>query len=180
MKKTIIFIVIIILLGVGWFFLQDEVEEPAAENGEEVEEEVEESEEEMDEETEDPYTEAEIIDPIDDRNLTMHEDLSTVLEEVFEQEAKLIDSGDVTVLTYVVNREITSDDAGEISDLLAEKGYETERTDSKDGFYDLDISITDEVLEEKYDGDFGGNPYIQVWTTERGEENAQMIIVKAL
>ncbi|GEM_PF-1726606 len=187
MKKIITVIVVVVLLVGGWYFFSQEEapEDPEVPEEEEVvdvdPEEVDGVEsEEVGEEAENPYTEAETITPIDERNVVIHEDLGSVLEEVFEEEAKLIDSGNITVLTYVVNREITSDDAIEIRDLLAEEGYETERTSTKDGFYDLDVFITEEVLEEKYDGDFGGNPYIQVWTNERGEENAQMVIVKAL
>ena len=178
MKNAIVVIIILLLAAGGWYFYSQQEGEDM--NGEEEIEEGEINEEEVGEEIKNPYTEAETIIPIDDRNVVIHEDLSSVLEEVFEEEAKLVDSGNITVLTYVVNREITSDDAIEIKDLLAEKGYGTERASTKDGFYDLDISITEEVLEEKYDGDFGGNPYIQVWTNERGEENAQMVIVKAL
>jgi len=175
--KNAVIVIVILLLAVGGWYLYSQQEEGEPE--EEIEE-LDTTEEREDKEDENPYTEAETIIPIDDRNVVMHEDLGSVLEEVFEEEAKLIDSGDITVLAYVVNREITSDDATEIKDLLAEKGYETERTSTKDGFYDLDVSITEEVLEDKYNGDFGGNPYIQVWTNERGEENAQMVIVKAL
>lgn len=178
MKSAIIVIIILLLAVGGWYFYSQQEGEDM--NGEEEIEELDATEEREDEEEENPYTQAETIIPIDDRNVVMHEDLGSVLEEVFEEEAKLIDSGDITVLAYIVNREITSDDATEIKDLLGEKGYVTERTNTKDGFYDLDISITEEVLEEKYGGDFGGNPYIQVWTNERGEENAQMVIVKAL
>lgn len=172
MKKTLAFIIILALAVGLWLFFAEEIEEDLGlENGQEVE---------MEEEAEDPYEEAEAITPIDERNVVMHEDLSPVLEEVFNQEAKLIDSGDITVLTYVVSREITPDDVMEIRDLLAQKGYKTERSETKDGFYDLNVSITEEVLEEKYGGDFGGSLYIQVWTNERGEENAQMVILKAL
>ena len=172
MKKTLVFIIIVILaIGLWLFFAEDIEEELDLENGEEVE---------MEEEIEDPYEGAETITPIDDRNVTISEDLSPILESVFEDSPKIIDSGDVRALTYVVNREITSDDVVEIRELLTDAGYETTRTESEEDFYELDISITEEVLEEKYDGDFGGNPYIEIWTTESGEENGQMIIVKVL
>ena len=172
MKKTLVFIIIVILaIGLWWFFAEDVEEELDLENGEEVE---------MEEEIEDPYEEAEAIVPVDERNVAIDNDLTPILESVFEDSPKLIDSGDIRTLTYVVSREITSDDVVEIRELLTDVGYETTRTDSEEDFYELDISITEEVLEEKYDGDFGGNPYIEIWTTERGEENGQMIIVKVL
>ena len=40
-------------------------------------------------------------------------------------------------------------------------------------------SVLEDVLEEKYDGDAGGNPYVSIYTTEEGE-NTQKIVITFL
>ncbi len=137
----------------------------------------EEDKEEVDEDN--PYEEAEEIVPMEDRIITMDEEFSSVLEEVFEKEPKLVSTGDIQPLDYVVNRVITTDDVTKIKDLLEEKGYETVDSSIEGNEYEFDISITEEILEEKYEGDVGGNMYVVIWTAEEGE-NAQKIYVRTL
>lgn len=165
---------------------QEEVDEPVdeaeqPEEGEGGEATTTDEEEGADEETEedDPYATAEIVEPVDDKNIAIHEDVGAVLGEVFEEEPKLVETGGITRASYVVDRVITSDDVLEIKDLLAEKGYETRNSSTEGDKYELDLSISEDVLEEKYDGDPGGNMYLNIWTAEEGE-NAQRIQVETL
>ncbi len=170
MKKILIFVLVLILLvGLWWFLVQDEYEEPDPENGDEVVE--------IDEDN--PYHQAEEITPIGSRNEVMDEDFRLVLNEIFEEEPKLVKSGEITALSYIVDRPITPEDVTDIKELLEVEGYETAATSSEDDEYELDISLTEELLEDKYDGDLGGNMYVVFWTTEEGED-AQKIEVKLL
>lgn len=143
------------------------------------EKEVKETKEEAEIEEDNPYDEAEEIAPMEDRTITMDEEFKSVLEEVFEKEPKLVSTSGIEPLNYVVDRVITTDDVSKIKDLLEEKGYETVDTRAEGNEYEFDISISEEVLEEKYDGDVGGNMYVVIWTAEEGEE-AQKIYVRTL
>ena len=161
---------------------EEEVEEVEEVNGEEEVDEVEETngeEEEADLEEDDPYEEAVEIEPMQERNVVLDEDFRSVLVKVFEKEAKLVSAGDINALVYIVDRVITSDDVKEIMDLLEEKGYETVGTKIDEHRYELNISIAEELMEEKYDGDPGGNMYVKMWTAEEGED-AQMIMITFL
>jgi len=170
MKKVLIFVLVLILLvGLWWFLAQDEHEDPDPENGDEVVE--------IDEDN--PYYQAEEVAAIGSRNEALDEDFRLVLSQIFEEEPKLVESGEITALSYVVDRPITSEDVTDIKELLEIEGYETVATSSEDDEYELDISLTEELLEDKYDGDPGGNMYVVFWTTEEGED-AQKIEVKFL
>ena len=161
---------------------EEEVEEVEEVNGEEEVDEVEETngeEEEADLEEDDPYEEAVEIEPMQERNVVLDEDFRSVLVNIFEEEPKLVSAGDITALVYIVDRVITSDDVKEIRDLLEEKGYETVGTKIDEHRYELNISIAEELMEEKYDGDPGGNMYVKMWTAEEGED-AQMIMITFL
>ena len=187
-------LVVILILGLGVFGCgngeeevvngeEEEVEE-AEVNGEEEEDKGKEEameDEEGTAETDEvnPYDEAEKIVPMDDRNIVMDEDFRSVFDEVFENEPKLVSTGDITALSYVVDRVITTDDVSKIKDHLEEKGYETVGTRTEAKEYEFDISIAEDILEEKYDGDPGGNMYVVIWTAEEGE-NAQRIVVRLL
>ncbi len=200
-KTTLIFAIVILASAVGgWYFLsrQGKVEEPTSLENEEivdqvVEEETEEIEEETEAETEEteekepetneeeneekenPYLTAKTVEPIEDDNITMHEEFSAVLEEVFGEEPKLIGTGGITRLRYIVNRVISADDVMEAKNLLAEKGYELKDSNAGENKYDLDLSISEDVLENKYDGSVGGSMSILFWTTE-----AQKVEIKTL
>ncbi|MFP4539639.1 MAG: SpoIIIAH-like family protein [Candidatus Paceibacterota bacterium] len=161
---------------------EDEEDEEDEENGEDEEEENGEDEEdkengedeEADEsETDDPYANAEEVEVVQDLNTTMHEDFAPVLEEVFEKEPKLVETGDILILSYVVDRPITSDDVKDIREMLQERGYESEGTDAKEDAYDLNFSA--EILDQEYNN----NIYVLIHTTEEGEE-AQKIEVRIL
>ncbi len=188
MKKTKLVLIIVILAFAvgGWYFLsgQGEVEEPASFESEEVVEP--ETEVEMGteagtegEEQEDPYVTAQTVEPIESDNTTMHEDFSAVLEEIFGKEPKLIKTGGITRLSYVVNRVITTDDVMEAKDLLAEKGYELQDSSTQEDRYEMNLSVSEDVLEERYDGDIGGSLYINFYTAEEGEA-AQRVVIKTL
>jgi len=179
-KPAGVVLTITLLLLLGAFGCGNGQEE--AINGEEEVDEVEETngeEEEADVEEVDPYEAAVEIEPMQDRNVVLDEDFRSVLVEVFEKEAKLVSAGDINALVYIVDRVITSDDVKKIMDLLEEKGYETVGTEIDEHMYELDISIAEELMEEKFDGDPGGNMYVKMWTTEEGE-NAQMIMITFL
>lgn len=208
-KKVIITLVIILALiaGAWWMFSPSEEAEEPTEEAEEPTEEVEEpsetedqqpvedeeespednasdlpetgTEEEDETDKEGLYATAETVEPIQEKNVAMHEDFSEVLGEVFEEEPKLVETGGIDRVSYVTNRVITSDDVMEIKDLLAEKGYETRNSSTEGDKYQLDLSISEDVLEEKYNGDPGGNMYFKMWTAEEGE-NAQRIKVLTL
>ncbi len=194
-KTTIILSVIILTFAVGgWYFLSGpgEVKELTSfENEEVVDQEVKEkteaeteekepeTNEEEPEEKENPYLTAQTVKPIEKDNITMHEDFSAVLEEVFGKEPKLVETGGITRVSYIVNRKITSDDVMEAKDLLAEKGYELQDSNTKEDKYEINLSISEDILEEKYDGDVGGSMYINFFTAEEGEE-AQRVVIKTL
>ncbi len=148
-----------------------EIDEEEANNGEIREE------EEIDEDN--PYDEAEEIVPMEDRIIAMDEDFRAVLEEIFAKEPKLVSTSEFQPVNYVVDRVITDDDVSKIKALLEEKGYETVKTSAEENEYEFDISISEETLEEKYEGNVGGNMYVVVSTAEEGEE-AQRIYVKTL
>lgn len=190
-KTTLIFAIVILASAVGgWYFLsrQGKVEEPTSlENEEIVDQEVEEEtdaetkekepetkEEEL-EEKEDPYLRAKTVEPIEDDNITMHEEFSAVLREVFGEEPKLIGTGSITRLRYKVNRVISADDVMKAKNLLTEKGYELKESNAGENKYNLDLSISEDVLENKYDGSVGGSMSILFWTTE-----AQEVEIKTL
>lgn len=126
-----------------------------------------------------PYYEAEEVEPIQNRNVALDEDFSSVLVNVFDEDPKIVSTGDITALEYIVDRVITSDDVKEIEALLDEKGYETVGSDIDAQEYTLDISIDEDIVEEKYDGDPGGNMYVSIYTAEEGE-NAQKIVITFL
>ncbi len=171
MKYIVVFVVVAILAVGGWyFFLQDETEEVDL-----PEEEVttEETDVEEDVDTDNPYDTAETVVPMQERNEVLHGDFSYVLGEVFEKEPKLVRSGDILVLSYVVDRIITTDDVSEIRDLLIEEGYEPEGTDAGEDSYDLNFSA--EILDQEY----SGNLYVLIHTAEEGED-AQRIEVRKL
>ncbi len=176
---------IIFVMAVALFFLMGAVgcdapeEDVTVEEEEITEEEVEEEEEESENDEDDHYETAEEVVPMSDRNVALDEDLSSMLEEIFEEEAKLVQTGEIDALAYVVDRVITPDDVSEMKDLLEENGYETVGTQAKENFYDLNLSVSEDVLEERYDGEMGGNMYLQMWTAEEGED-AQKIVVKFL
>ncbi len=187
MKKiTIIFAIVILTFAVGgWYFLseQEEVEEtPFFENMEVAEQKVREREAEVETETkeqENPYVTAQTVEPIEEDNITMHKDFGAVLREVFGEEPKLVETGGITRLSYIVNRVITTDDVMEAKNLLAEKGYELQDSSTKEDRYEINLSVSEDVLEEKYNGDVGGSMYINFWTAEEGEE-MQRVVIKTL
>ena len=169
MKKTLVFIIIIILaLGLWWFFTEDVEEELDLENDEEVL---------MEEEEDNVYQQVEEVTPVSQQNEVMDEDFRFVLSEIFEEEPKLVESEEITVLSYVVNRTITPEDVIDVRDLLETEGYETVATTSGEIEHELDISITEEVLEERYDGDIGGNMYVRFWIAEEGEDAQRIEVV---
>ncbi len=171
MKNIVIFLVVIALAVGGWyFFFEYEAEEVDVDEEEVV---IEEDDVEEDVDTDDPYETAETVVPMQERNEVLHEDFSYVLGEVFEKEPKLVSSGDILVLSYVVDRVITSDDVSEIRDLLVEEGYELVGTDAREDSYDLNFSV--EVLGQEYSGNF----YVLIHTVEEGE-SAQKIEIRIL
>jgi len=184
-KFRTLFVAVVLILMLGAIGCGEEEEALNGEKENDDQEEVngkqeaakEEDKEEIDEDN--PYEEAEEIVPMEDRIITMDEEFSSVLKEVFEKEPKLVSTGDIQPLDYVVNRVITTDDVTKIKDLLEEKGYETVDSSIEGNEYEFDISITEEILEEKYEGDVGGNMYVVIWTAEEGE-NAQKIYVRTL
>ncbi len=131
--------------------------------------------EEESEEKENPYTTAKTVEPIEDDNIAMHEDFSAVLEEVFGEEPKLVGTGSITRLRYKVNKVISADDVMEAKNLLAEKGYELKDSNAGENKYDLDLSVSEDVLEDKYDGSVGGSMSILFWTNE-----SQKVEIKTL
>lgn len=174
--------VVLILVGVSGCGNGEEVEV----NGEKEEVEVNDKEEEVDNEEGiaeidevNPYDEAEKTVPMDDRNIVMDEDFRSVLNEIFEKEPKLVSTGNILALSYVVDRVITTDDVTKIKELLEEKGYETIGTSTGGNEYEFGISVSEENLEEKYEGNVGGSMYVVIWTAEEGE-NAQRIKVRLL
>ncbi len=188
MKKLISILGLIVILAVAaWLIFPSEEETPDQEsaqeevaqneggdenqNEEKTQEEDGESEE--DKKKDNPYAAAKTVDPIQDRNVKMDEDFREILGEVFEKEPKLVESGNILILSYVVDRTITSEDVTEIKDRLQEKDYELEGTESKENEYDLNFSA--EILDQEYNG----NIYVLVHTTEEGE-NAQKIEVRIL
>lgn len=162
----------VFLLLLGSFGCGNGEEEAANDhvNGEDDDEQVDE---------ENPYDDAEKIVPVSDRIIAMDEDFRSVLKEIFEEEPKLVSTSEFNPLVYVVDRVITPDDVSEIKELLGNNGYETAGTEAEENRYELDISISGEVMEEKYEGDVGGNMYVEIWTAEEGEK-AQKIYVKTL
>ncbi|MGM0482552.1 MAG: hypothetical protein ACQEP6_01655 [Patescibacteria group bacterium] len=180
MKKVIVIIAVIIILAVAaWLFFYSNEEAPDQEQEPNEEEEVAQNENEEEDndaegdEEDNPYDTAETVEPMAERNVVMDEDIREVLGEVFEKEPKLVESGDILILSYVVDRTITSDDVTEIKDLLQEKDYELEGTDARENEYDLNFSA--EILDQEYNG----NIYVLVHTAEEGE-NAQKIEVRIL
>ncbi len=179
MRKTIIIIVVLLLLlAGGWFIYSQQTDtsdlpSTVPETDEEAKVDTSKQEEEEEVAEEDPYEIAETVYPIQERNMVMHETFEVVLEEVFEREPKLVDSGDILALSYVVDRIITPDDVSQISELLEEEGYELEGVETEDDSYDLNLSA--EILEQEYEG----NIYVLVHTAEEGE-TAQRIEVRIL
>lgn len=190
-KKAIIVIIIVLLIGgAGWYFMSDR----AKENGENVddeeviveeerkaEEEVneEDNEEEVPLEEEEPtnlYEEAEEVTPTTDRNVELDQDMREIFAEFdFEEEPKLISTGDVTAATYIAERPLTEEDAEKAYDKFEDmEKYEIDETASSSEKYEINVS--GEVGEKEYDGDV----YINFWLTEEGEKNSQMTIVKIL
>ncbi len=164
MKKILGIIIVVILLVGGWYFLtqQEEAEEIRVPLDQEVV---------IDEEG--PYEEAETVVPMDPRNETMHETFELVLGEIFEKEPKLINSGDVLALAYIVDRVITPNDVSEVRDLLGEAGYELEGTRTEEDLYELHLSA--EILGQEY----RGNIHVEFYLTEEGEK-AQIIKILVL
>jgi len=162
MKSLLVIIIVIILLVGGWYFLmqQEEVGEVDIPFDEEAT---------IDEDN--PYEVAETVVPMSPRNEIMHETFNKVLGEVFGEEPKLVNSGDILALAYVVNRVITPEDASEARDLLAEEGYELEGTLTGEDLYELHLSA--EILEQEY----RGNIHAEFYVTEEGEETQ---IIKVL
>lgn len=128
-------------------------------------------EEEVDIDKDNPYDIAEEIVPVADANIALDEDFRDVLGETFEEKPKLITSGESPVLTYIVNRVITSDDVNKIRELLEKKDYEMIGTDIEGDLYRL--VFRSELIEEEFWGDIA----VQLWTTEEGE-NAQKVILR--
>ncbi len=167
MKNVLIVLIALLLIGGGvWYFMQEEAEELDTPSEEEVipEEEV---------DRDNPYETAETVVPVQERNEVMHETFGAVLEEVFEKEPRLVSSGDILVLSYIVDRAITPDDVAEVRSFLEEEGYELEGTDIEDDSYDLNFSA--KIL----DYDYQGNIYVLISTAEEGEDT-QTIEVRIL
>ncbi len=167
-KITIIVLLIIVLLVGGWYFFYEYEQEDPVE--EETEEEVAEKEEDV-EEKDDPYEVAEEVAPMSDRNVAMDKDLREIFEEVFGEDPKLTESGEILALSYVVNRNITSDDVSEVKDMLedAEHGdYEVVGTESQENEYELNLSA--EIEGEEYNN----NIYIRLFTDEEGEKSQRI------
>ncbi len=178
-RHLILFMAVAFIFLMGLFGCGAEAEEPMDETldnqeQEEAEEDlVPDEDEDVDTEEENPYDLAEEIIPMDDRNVAMDENFSSVLEKVFEKDPKLVESGEILALAYVVGRVITADDVTKIRGLLEEEGYELVGTDIEEDKYELNLSA--EILGQKYDG----NIYVVFWTAEEGE-NAQKIEVRIL
>lgn len=175
MKKTIAIIAIIVILAIAaWliFYSEEKTQDQEPDQEEEVVQDENEDEEENTDE-DDPYISAETVEPVAAINVEMDKHFREVLGEVFEEEPKLVSTGDILILSYVVDRTITSDDVMEISDLLEENGYELEGTDTKENEYDLNFSA--EMLHAEYNG----NIYVLISTAEEGED-AQKIEVRIL
>lgn len=132
--------------------------------------------EETDETRDNPYDDAVEVSPIEDRNIVLDEMFASVLSDVFDKSPKLVRAGDIEALAYIVHRPITSDDITHIQTLLDEEGYETINVNIEGYEYELDIRITEEVMEEKYDNDPGGNMYVKIYTSTE-DENAQMVVI---
>ncbi len=164
MKKTALIIIVLLVLVVGglyFYFQAENIGDPEVENEEEI----------VDEDN--PYYAVEEVQPITERNIVMHEDFASVLEEIFGEEPKLVETGDVLALSYVVNRVIEDDDIPEIISFLEERDYRLEGTDSDADSHDLNFSA--EILEQEY----RGNIYVLIHTTEEGED-AQKVNVRIL
>lgn len=122
-----------------------------------------------------PYYKAKTLVPMQERNIAMHEVFNPILKEIFGKEPKLVKTGDILILEYVVNRSSTTDDVTEIRDSLIEKDYEFVGADTGDGEYDLNFSA--EILGQYYNG----NIYVQMFTAEYYEEDLhQRIFVRIL
>ncbi len=195
MKKGLILLLILALVGLGgWYYMAEE--EPNGET-EEVEEEVEENENEEvveDEETEDEeidaeenqeqeeeeaseedvYEQAETVVPMSDRNVTMDEDFREMFEDIFEQDLKLTKSDEITALRYVAPRVINDEDVTAIRDLIEEDdNYTIEGFDSEGSRYEINVSTT--VNGQEYNN----NVYLNFYTDQEGER-AQVIEIKIL
>ncbi len=196
MNKTLkiigIIILILVIVGsiavyLGWKFIGGFIERGPEETAkmfekyeqeipfEEIREMMEESQiEEIDTEQEDPYETAETVVPMSPRNETMHEHFKKVLGQVFEKDPKLVGSGDITALAYIVDRVITTDDVFQIRDLLQEEGYDLSGTDVKGSRYELSFSA--EILDQEY----RGNIFVIISTSQETEEYTQRIEVRIL
>ncbi len=129
--------------------------------------------EEVEEEEEDLYETVRTVVPMTPRNEVMHEHFKRVLEEVFEKEPKLVGSGDITALAYIVNRVITPDDIIQTRDLLEQEGYELSHSKAEDWRYELRFSA--EILDREY-----GAIFVIFSTSEEMEEYTQRIEVRIL
>ncbi len=75
---------------------------------------------------ENPYHLEEEITPMTDRNIAVNENIKRVMEEVFEEDPKLIETAAYYDLTYITNRVITEEDVQKVRDVFTESGFEME------------------------------------------------------
>ncbi len=161
----------VLLLAGGWYYyFQMEAED--GEPSKEKEEDIVSPEEEEKIERKDYYKGAEEVSPEEGLATALDNDFREILEKVFEGEPKLTDTGDMTLLSYVVKRPITNDDASRIKGLVEMKeGYNIEGVGGKDDYYEL--KLLGKMEEEGYEGDLR----VRIYTKEERGENVQKIEV---